>query len=559
MMSDVLKKAMGDLPLEPHVDDALLAAYLDGALEESQRQHVELHAAHCSQCAQDLAAAASVEIEADAVARVDRPRRKPEAAGAPALRSKTSRSTSGRMWMRLAAGIVLVAGASWLTVQASRFGADRLEPVLLAQLEEWTERRVSSDTLSLTLAGGPGIEIAGLAIDDDPAFSESSFLHTRRVTLNVHPSALLGGRLEGSVDVDGPVVRLVRSPGGNWNVETLGGATPSGAARRGIVSAEIEQALDDAANAISPTGVDPNPRVQLTSASIHDGTLEIADLGRGGAALRVKNVDISYHGTPGQRASVSLEGRVGSADDRIALRGEIGPFEGNVVPVYRLREVELEAVPVSEIPGSPRAVDGQLTFDGHLESAGRALVDIVAAARGAGEMQLCCGAFEGRNLARDFVSELTDLPGGERVRAAVRANAALASALQATGTTYDHLGGVADLRPGTLHLAGLELDTPLFRADADASIGLEGHLAAEGDLRVSADLGHVILAAAPALASLAASDGTVELPFRASGSWENLRIELDVQRLLARIEKSQPAPWLDWLASLLEPQSARFS
>lgn len=547
-MSEALKQALrSPIPGDDHVDDVTMAAYLDGTLEAPDRDRAEAHLGRCPVCSEDLAAAARVEIEAEAVERVDRPR---PVRAEPAPRAR-SRATSTRTWLRLAAGIALVFGALLASREVGRFVAGRLEPVLIAQLEEWTDRGVSTEGTSLTVAGGPGIELTGLAIADDPRFSNTSFAGARRVALQVHPAALLGGKLQGSIDIEGPVVRLVRNRVGQWNIETLGGAAPSAAHRAGVVSEAIERALDDAARGIPPSGVSRDPRVQLTSATIEDGTLEIQDLGRAGDALRVKNVDLSYHGVPGQRASVSLEGHVGAAQDRIALRGEIGPFEGDVVPVYRLREVELESVPVAEIPGAPRAVVGQLTFDGHLQSAGRALVDVVAAARGAGELELCCGAFQGRNVARDFIGQLSHLPGGDTLAAAARSQAALRSALDAQGTTYDRLAGIADLEPGTLHVAGLEIDTALFRADADASIGLEGRIAADGTILLAPQLGSVLIAAAPILSTLADESGALELPFQADGPWENLDVQLDLREVVALLERTDPTDVLAWFRARL--------
>ena len=154
-------------------------------------------------------------------------------------------------------------------------------------------------------------------------------------------------------------------------------------------------------------------------------------------------------------------------------------------------------------------------------------------------MTLCCGTFEGRNLARDLVEKLAKLPGGEQALRAARQHAALAAILDAPNTVYDHLGGIADLEPGTLHLARLEVDTALFRVDADASIGLEGRLAADGSIELSPDIAGVLLAAAPALAALADA-GSIHLPFRASGSWQDLQLDLDVEALIAKIESETP-------------------
>ncbi|MDG2307752.1 MAG: zf-HC2 domain-containing protein [Candidatus Binatia bacterium] len=533
-MSDLLRRALGDVPTEDHLGDALLSRYLDGALEGPDRESAERHLGRCPRCTEDLAAAVRVEIEAEAL-EVTRPRAAPQAAR-PVARAESSTRT----WLRLAAGIALVFGALLLSREAGRLVAGRLEPVLVAQLEEWTERDVTTKGTSLVVSGGPGIEVAGLEITDDPSFSDENFASVERIALHVHPSALLGGRLEGSVELDRPVLRLVRNAGGEWNIETLGGRVPGARGVAGIVRAEVDRALEQAAAGLPPTGITDEPRVQLTSATIDGGILEIEDIGGGGEPLRVQNVNLSYHGIPGRRAALSLDGQLGSEKDRIALRGEVGPFEGSVVPVYRFREVELEAVPVAKIPGGPAAVIGQLTFDGHLESAGRALGEIVAAARGGGEIGLCCGTFKGRNLARDFLERLGELSGGRQLLRAARNDAALASALASADTPYDRLGGMADLDPGTLHIAGLEVDTGLFRADADASIGLEGTLAAEGSIQLSPEVGAILLAAAPAFDALSETDGSIHLPFRASGSWANLQIDLDVKALVARLGIATP-------------------
>lgn len=548
-MSELLRQALESETESPHPEDAAMAAYLDGVLEGTRREALERHVAGCARCAEELAAAGRVLVEAEADAAVDtarEPRRLPSR-GSPAP------PRSSRTWLRLAASIALIFGALVLSREAGRLVAARLEPVVVARFEEWTGRPVSLGGTELRLAGGPGVDLTDLRIGDDPAFSDESFLGATRVSLQVEPSALLGGRLSGAVEIDRPTLRLVRNRAGHWNVETLAGKTPGPSPVRHAIRAEVERALADAAAGRGPEAAAEQARVQLTSATIRDGVLEIRDLGREGGTLTLEDVDLAYHGSPTGRASVSLEGQVGSEKDRIALRGEVGPFEGQAVPVYRLREVELEAVPVAEIPGAPKVVAGQLDFDGHLESAGRSLGEIVAAARGGGELGLCCGQLAGRNIARDFIDRLAALPSTGAALATLERDAALRSALSTEYTAYDHLGGLADLEPGTLHLAGLQADTPLFRVDGDASIGLEGHLSAEGSVDLAPELGRVLLAAAPALDGLARDDGALELPFRANGRWESLVLELDVATVLSRLGLDHP-PSL--FALLRRPPSA---
>lgn len=540
-MSDALRRALRDLPPGDHVDDASLAAYLDGALPDAEREAVERHAGACPLCSGDLAAAVRVEIEAEALEETDRSRRRATVSPLP------ERRRGSRAWMRLAAAIALAFGALLLGREASQLVVGRLEPLLMAQIEDWSRRGVRTEGTSLVMAGGPGIEIDGFAMSDDPRFADTDFVAARRVSLHVQPSALLGGRLVGSIEVDRPVLRLVRNRAGQWNVETLGGREPGLRAATAIMREEVDRALAEAARDLPPTGAATAPRVQLTSATIEAGVLEISDMSSGQPALRLDDVDLAYHGAPGQRASLSIEGRVGLENDRIALRGEIGPFEGNAMPVYRFREVELEAVPVTGLPGAPSAVEGRLSFGGHLESAGRSLAAIVQAARGAGEIELCCGALRGRNLTHDLLSRLATLQGGDRLLQLARASAPLADALDAPDTRYENLAGVAALEPGTLHVAGLEVSTALFRADADASIALEGWLNAEGSAELAPELAEVLIAAAPALGTLAEADGSIHMPFEVSGRWPDIRVEVDAEQLIARLQRTAPTDLLAFL------------
>ena len=534
-MSEALRRALAG-PHGPHVEDAQMAAYLDQALPSAEREAVERHLAGCDACAADLVAVSQVLVEAEAVAEVDRPKPQAITPGPTPARASSSRKT----WFRLAASIALILGGLLLTREAGRLVASRLEPVIVAQLEDWSGRDVSLGSTALKLAGGPGVELRDFRWGDDPRYSDQDFVTASRVALHVQPGELLGGRLSGSLDLERPVLRLVRDRAGHWNVETLGGREPGPAGEQHGVRAELEQALADAAAGIDPEIAGAEARVQLSSATITDGILEIRDLGRSGGTLKMEDVDLEYHGAPGQRGAVALEGRFGTEEDRIALQGEVGPFDGDATPVYRLREVEVNAVPVSEIPGAPAAVAGRLDFEGHLDSAGRSLGEIVAAARGAGEIGLCCGQLAGRNVARDLVDELAHQPEAGALLAALRESASLRGALAANHTMFDQLAGLADLEPGTLHVAGLEANTPLFRLDGDASIGLEGALAAEGIIDLAPALSRAVVAAAPALANLQVADGSLSLPVRAEGTWEQLELQLDVEAVARSLGLDAP-------------------
>jgi AsmA-like C-terminal region/Putative zinc-finger len=555
--------------LGPHPDEAAMAAYLSGVLPEDVREGFERHVAACDSCAEEIVAVLRVEREAAAdPTSADRGHRAPAAGPEPA-RSRRARATGstanarvaerarGRAWrsLAIAAGVVIVATAALLTIGAP-MALDRLRPLVVTELSAVLEREVSLDGLGIALARGPGVRIERLSIGDDPRFSRESFARVDDAVVRADVAALLRGRLEGTVEVEDAALRLVRIPGGQWNVETLGGERADAAGSGGI-------APESQPSVVRREQVDGDrPGVRLTAARIRRGVVEVSD--RSGAAgspsLILRDLDLDVRSPdPMRPATLSLAGEVGRAGDgrTIAVSGEIGPFTSGTTPRWMLEEVELERVPVAEIPGAPASVRGELTFRGSLESTGDQLAVVLANASGSGDLELARGSLGDANLARQVLAALdaeiaSGRGAGELVRAVLAGadrDPSLAAALADPATAFETLGGSVELAGGSIELREVVLDTAFLAARASGSLTRAGELDAAGHLVVEPALASALVAAAPVIRPLVDGTGRLDVPFRATGAWPRVRLELDVAQAVASSRRLDPR----WLRLRLGP------
>ena len=529
-----------DVPAEDHLEDARLARYLDGSVAPEDRESIESHVGRCAQCAEDLAAA--VRVEADAAARAEVPLVELPRIDLAPTRARAPRTIGLGTVFKIAAGLVLVIGAVVAGRETGRFVSSQLQPLVVARLGEWSGRFVSADRASLVLLRGPGIAVSNLEISDDPRFSEERFARFERAEVLADPGALLRGKLRGSVVLERPSLRLVRDRLGTWNVETLG--------RDGEESVSVDEAdLDRAREQVrqASRGEIEEPPVQISSADIRNGTLEIEDLGGTKKSLRLQGVSLTYRGSDGAAGTLDLSGQVGSADDRVVVRGRIGPFDTAADPTYRLSEVELARVPVRDIPGAPVAVEGDLSFTGHVTATGRSLDAVIRSARGAGRLDVERGSIGGRNLAADVLAQIDravePAAGAGNLLAVARERADLATVLADDATRFERLGGSMDLQPETMRFRSLAIQTSVFAADANVSLDLEGALAATGSVRLAPELGAIVVAAVPELSGLRDAKGALALPFRASGTWSSLDLSVDVERVAALLAPRTPGPF----------------
>ncbi|HXZ27721.1 MAG TPA: AsmA family protein [Terriglobales bacterium] len=118
----------------------------------------------------------------------------------------------------VAAGIVLVLLALPLLVNV-----DAYRPIIQSQLSSSLGREVSIGHLSLSLLAG-GISARDITIADDPAFSNTPFLHAQSLDVGVDLLPMIFSRSlkVHSLTLEQPEVTLLHSAAGRWNFSSLG-------------------------------------------------------------------------------------------------------------------------------------------------------------------------------------------------------------------------------------------------------------------------------------------------------------------------------------------------
>jgi hypothetical protein len=98
----------------------------------------------------------------------------------------------------------------------------RFRPRIAGALSRSLGRTVIIGDVELQLLPAPGLKMARVVVDDDPAFSHEPLLRADGVTAWLRIASLWRGRLEiARLTFDSPSVNLVRRPDGHWNLESL--------------------------------------------------------------------------------------------------------------------------------------------------------------------------------------------------------------------------------------------------------------------------------------------------------------------------------------------------
>lgn len=543
-----------------HLDEASIAAYLSRELGAAETEELERHFAQCARCTQELVAVAAVEDEvrqqservvadgmraasatgstrASGAAPASGPASSRRAAGVAHHRTAAARPRRSRTWLRIAAGFTIVLGALVVAAgAASNVVLSRLEPSMLAGIGDTLGRAVAGGGTSLVLAGGPGVKIDDLTIAEDPRFGSESFARVRRAALQLDPGALLRGQVRGAIHLDEPVVHLLRDTGGVWNVETLNG---KGLARAALVEGVGVPGASPQAGVSA--GTKKARAVRLTSASVADGVLAISDRGRG-RDVTLRDVDLTYRSpAPDAPAAITLQSTVGGEANRVAVRGEIGPFEGGGEPRWRFDEVRLQRIALADIPGAPRDLTGELTFDGTIASSGSGIETVVMNATGDGDLGLANGELRERNLTVELLDALTQHASGDAattvadVLERARRSPALAAVLAASSTSFEDITGEVAIAHGAVTFEELAVDTPLFQASAAGSVSRAGALEMHGTLALTPAATAAIVAILPETQRMFDASGKLAVPFSVAGAWPDVSVKVDVRTAVAQL------------------------
>ncbi len=202
---------------------------------------------------------------------------------------------------------------------------ERNQTRILTLVGDALKRPVQVDQVSARAGWGVWIEIGGLKIAEDPAFGQSPFLSAPRTTLEVDVLPILRGHVRvHTMTLINPDVRLLESPTGALNVDSIGG--PPG--QHNKVSLIVASFF-------------------VKSVEVDDGTIHYSRAGQQGAPIEILHLDGEISGF-GFLGRVHLDGKLAFLEDAqnlTTVSGTIGPLLHQRVfdPASISLDIEFEA------------------------------------------------------------------------------------------------------------------------------------------------------------------------------------------------------------------------
>ncbi len=334
----------------------------------------------------------------------------------------------------------VLAGVVLVIVGLLVYGALNLNSIVkrdpqyvLDRIGHWMGRNVQAQDIKIGLGWGVTLDITGLAIADDPSFSQLPFLKAKQLSGRVEILPLLAGQIViNRVAMRNPGVRILRDQAGRYNISTLG--------RQQAAATTPRQAREHTGGRKAPI------RFLVQSLSVRDGGIFYQDTASGAPPIQAGHVNLDLSDVnPARPFPVKLRLAVLGSTQNIALRGTVGPLthDGTIEPMEVPFDFSVTAGPVAldrlrnigelrsripdklsmpdpitvkaKIKGSPRAVSfevktdlssARLVYLGLFNKPGGTAFQISAAGTRRGN---AIGISQGKIQLADFQARLSEL------------------------------------------------------------------------------------------------------------------------------------------------------
>ena len=218
----------------------------------------------------------------------------------------------------IAAGVlVLIAGAlaGYAFFNLSSIVA-RNEKRIVARVSNELGRQVEVGKMQAQMGWGVSVEVSGLTISDDPAFSTKPFLAANDVSIEVEFFPLLRGEAKVTkLDFSKPDIRIVMNARGDLNISSIG-ASPEDARR------EAESARSHHAHKRSSLA-----ELSIKALSIEDGEIHFNDLGEKAAPIHLRHVDFEVTNFNAASAfNVETKFAFPGDEQNVHASGKLGPL-----------------------------------------------------------------------------------------------------------------------------------------------------------------------------------------------------------------------------------------
>lgn len=171
-----------------------------------------------------------------------------------------------RRWLlRLLLFVAVLAIAAFFL--APLLPLDSFKPQVESRLSATLGRKVTVDSMRLTLRGGPSLTIKGMTAKEDPAFGDGDFMKADQVRANfslkdyvLHRQLVIDG-----ITITSPVFNFIKNGDGTWNWATLGASASAQTALLRPLAQLLSALLADAG------------KTRFNSIQIEDATIRVTD------------------------------------------------------------------------------------------------------------------------------------------------------------------------------------------------------------------------------------------------------------------------------------------
>src|SRR5271157_1558994 len=281
------------------------------------------------------------------------------------------------------AGLVIVALFIYAVLNLNRI-INQNRDYVLARISDSIGRSVEVQNVGLSLGWGIVLNISGLKVADDPAFSQLPIMEAGEVDGEAEFFPLLFGRLRLRRLVFKELrVRIIRDARGVLNLSEIGkksGGAKEPAAEKGAKplsgAAVTRSEGEGAATEAKPGGSAALEKFAIKTFSLQGGKVSYSDLAAGGQPLEVTSIDLNVRHFS-MSGSFEISGSLAAlgTDQNLAVSGEVGPLmrAGTINVAAMPLDLKVTVGPlkldrVRQIPGVGGAIPRQLAISDAVEA-----------------------------------------------------------------------------------------------------------------------------------------------------------------------------------------------
>jgi AsmA protein len=228
-------------------------------------------------------------------------------------------------------GILLVVVVAALLVFAATFDVNKYRGTIQSELQKRLGRQVALGDMRLSVFP-PRFRVQNLAVSDDPAFStDAPFVKAQELDVSVKLLPLLHKQVEvDSLELQRPIVNLIKNSSGTWNFDSLGrsAANPAGPSGASGTPAPSPSTSPAKPSPSTPPQSSAEQQFTLGRLTISDGQTSILDQQKSKTPSLYDHIDVTLKDfSPNHPFTVDASVHMaGSSSEEARLQGEGGPI-----------------------------------------------------------------------------------------------------------------------------------------------------------------------------------------------------------------------------------------